>query len=166
MNDLPNKDYPTVLKGAMLEECDLPRLRTISRDVWDIMSDGMFHELNDIAARLGKPHSTITACVRSFRYPENGGHTVTRVRQKEGKGTHLYRLEIASQEVVRANKARAEAERGKGKNAFQKGVVYALVELRKRLPECNTVNMGEGPFYFNGDIQQIINDIMPGEEHD
>ncbi len=104
-------------KGSMLEECDLPRLNTTAREVWDIMADCQWHDLNTIAASTGHPHSSVTACVRGFRYPENGGHSVESVRLKDGSGTWLYRLQPAGPEEARAAKAYAIAKK-KGQQAL------------------------------------------------
>lgn len=105
-----NNDLFT-FKGDLLEECDLPRLETRARKVWDLMADGHWHDLNDIARQTGYPHSSVTACVRAFRYPENGGHTVEIMRKKEGRGTWLYRLVPSTRDDCRGKKAMAEAIR-------------------------------------------------------
>lgn len=103
-------------KGPLLEECDLPRLNTAGRKVWDIMIDGKWHNLNDVATATGQPHSSVTAFLRGLRCPENGGHTVDIAREKEGKGTWLYRLMPAGREEVRQAKAYAQAKK-KGNKA-------------------------------------------------
>lgn len=95
-------------KGPVLEDCDLPRLTSKARKIWDIMADGQWHNLNDVAAFLGYPHSSVTACVRAFRFKKNGGHTVERLRALEGRGTFLYRLVAVGKDECRANKAGAK----------------------------------------------------------
>lgn len=151
----------------MLEECDLPRLETKARKVWDIMSQGGYHELNDIAHRLGFPHSTVTAIVRAFRYLENGGHTVNTIRKEDEKGTWLYQLEPASPEEVKLNKARAKAQKRHSKNAFKDGQRYALMELRKILTESSHLEIQSGARYiYISAVNHHINNLMPGEEHE
>lgn len=174
MNDLPLLQYPITLKGAMLEECDLPRLNTVARRVWDIMVQGGYHELNDIAHRLGVPHSTVTACVRAFRYLENGGHTVNTIRNEEDKGTWLYQLEPATPDEVKANKARAKAQKRRSKSAFTDGQRYALTQLSKMLNQevltkpISYPDFSKPPEYVFSvsKLQNIINQLMPGEEHE
>ncbi len=156
----------------MLQECDLPRLETKARKVWDIMAQGGYHELNDIAHRLGFPHSTVTAIVRAFRYLENGGHVVNTIRKEDEKGTWLYQLEPATPEEVQANKARAKAQQRHSKDAFKDGQRYAFTQLRKRVNESGLMKVisepGKAAEYVIGiiELRTIINDLMPGEEHE
>ena len=100
-----------VFKGAMLEERDKPRINTIARRVWDYMEDGHWCELNAVAEIVSSPHSSVTACVRAFRYDENGAHTVETKRAEEGSGTWLYKLVPNTREESRKAKAKAELQK-------------------------------------------------------
>lgn len=154
MTDQPTKMIDLfTFKGAMLEECDLPRLGRRARKIWDLMADGHWHDLNDIARQTGYPHSSVTACVRAFRYPENGGHTVEITRDAPGSGTWLYLLVPASREEVRANKALAEARKSDGANTpFKKGAAWALNTLKQKITTDAVV--------YPANVMQLIDEIL------
>ena len=118
-----NGPQPFVPKGPKMEESDLPRLDTQARKVWDIMAGNSYPvehtkrhgwwNLNQVAAVLGMPHSTVTACVRGFRNPENGGHMVDtrRETEKNNNGTWLYKLVPNTPEGVKLAKMAASAKK-------------------------------------------------------
>lgn len=119
--EVKHPQFDFLPKGPKLEECDLPRLRTKAREVWDIMAGTSYPDahknkrgwwnLNHIAEALNIPHSTVTACVRGFRNLENGGHTVETRREVEGSGTYLYRLKPNTPDGVKMAKEAAKAKK-------------------------------------------------------
>lgn len=119
----PSTQAEFTFKGPKLEECDLPRLGTDARKVWDIMVGNTYpeqhrrcygwYDLNQLAAILKKPHSSLSAAVRAFRYPENGGHKVDTRRETEGSGTWLYKLIPNTPDGVKLAKAAAKAKKVK-----------------------------------------------------
>lgn len=175
-------------KGTCLEECDLPRLNTHARRVWDAMVMAINHswceccktedmgdyfihcnggwvELNELSRVLNIPHSSLSACVRAFRYDENGGHTVETKRAKDGKGTWLYKLVPNTPDGVKAAKARAASRVYKGTPPFQEGQYNSLLQLKAWIVLKN--GNGGGWWLSNPEagakilehIDQMINDI-------
>lgn len=70
---------------------DYDRLNAQARRVFDVMRDGMWHRLADIAQRTGDPEASISARLRDFRKQRFGALTVERQR---AAGTWLYRLVV------------------------------------------------------------------------
>lgn len=73
---------------------DLARLNAQSRRVAELMVDGAWRTLREVAEDTGDPEASISARLRDLRKPKNGGHTVER-RRRAGAGTHEYRLVLA-----------------------------------------------------------------------
>lgn len=132
-------------KGHFLEEKDLPRINTHARRVWDCMVGRHLEqpqdwdcgsgwvELNALARYLNLPHSSVTAAVRSFRFPENGGHTVER-EKTDKPGLFLYRLTPNTPLGVAMAKQAAGAKGSpKGTRAYRDGRRDALLELKDKL---------------------------------
>ena len=145
-------------RGPKLEECDLPRLNTAARRVWDwMMEAAKYHEgwcdLNEIANTLGLPHSTVTACVRGFRNDENGGHTVQTKRRKAGKGTWLYKLEPNTREGIMQARERAAYGRTHGTAAHRQGATNGLLDLKNWIIEFNNK---KGGWWLREDGKEIL----------
>lgn len=69
---------------------DYDRLNRQARDVFDVMRDGMWRSLRDIASLTDHPEASISARLRDFRKPKFGGLTVQR-RRLDG-GLFQYRI--------------------------------------------------------------------------
>lgn len=68
---------------------DYERLNAQMRAVFDVMQDGKWRTLAEIAWATKAPEASISARLRDFRKPRFGGLTVERKRQG---GTFTYRL--------------------------------------------------------------------------
>lgn len=68
--------------------------------VWEVMRDGAWHTLADIAQRTNMPEASISARLRDLRKPDHGEWTVS--RRAAGGGRFAYRVA-----------AQAAAERGR-----------------------------------------------------
>lgn len=69
---------------------DLSRLNAQMRDVYDLMQDGEWRALADIAARTGHPEASVSARLRDLRKDKFGGFTVE--RRYLGEGLYQYRV--------------------------------------------------------------------------
>lgn len=69
---------------------DRPRLSKQYASVFELMSDGHFRTLRQIAELTNAPESSISARLRDMRKPRNGRHTVE--REYAGEGLWYYRL--------------------------------------------------------------------------
>ena len=78
-----------------LTHSDMVRMGKQRREVFEVMLDGRWWSLHEIAATTGHPEASISARLRDFRRPKYGGHTVER-RRRHGPdtGTWEYRLEV------------------------------------------------------------------------
>ena len=72
---------------------DNARLSTQLQDIVDLMRDGDWRSLPDIAVETGHPEASISAQLRHLRKPRFGAHTVD--RRYVGHGLYEYRLELA-----------------------------------------------------------------------
>lgn len=70
---------------------DYERLNKQARRVYNVMRDGMWRSLANIAAHTGDPEASVSARLRDFRKQRYGGLTVQRRRVE---GLWLYRLEV------------------------------------------------------------------------
>lgn len=70
---------------------DAFRLHKQHQQVWDVMVDGQWHTLFDIAEKTGHPSQSISARLRDFRKEKFGAHTV--LKKNLGGGTWIYQLE-------------------------------------------------------------------------
>lgn len=90
---------PTALPDAPFDGAgyeprrDHDRLKGQIKRIYDLMSDGRWRTLDDIAAATGDPHASISAQLRHLRKPKFGGHDVE--RQHIANGLHQYRLDVA-----------------------------------------------------------------------
>jgi hypothetical protein len=73
-------------------EQDFTRLNTQLRAVRDLMRDGTWRSLNQIAVATGYPEASLSARLRDLRKLKFGLHTVQRRRAGEGRGTFEYRV--------------------------------------------------------------------------
>ena len=79
--------------GATYEAAqDFTRLNTQLRAVRDLMRDGTWRSLNQIATATGYPEASLSARLRDLRKLKFGLHTVQRRRAGEGRGTFEYRV--------------------------------------------------------------------------
>jgi len=59
---------------------DGPRLKGQTLDVFNLMRDGQWRTLAQIAYATGHPEASLSARLRDLRKPKYGGHTVERRR--------------------------------------------------------------------------------------
>jgi len=77
--------------GADYEpERDDARLKGQILRVFDLMKDGAWRTLDEIAKETGDPPASISAQLRHLRKPRFGGHTVE--RRYCGRGLYKYRV--------------------------------------------------------------------------
>lgn len=67
--------------------------------IWDVVSDGSWKTLRQIAEATGGPESSVSANLRHLRKPRFGGHTVEKVHV--GEGLYRYRVLVNNAELVR-----------------------------------------------------------------
>lgn len=81
--------------GATYDQAqDFTRLNTQLRAVRDLMRDGTWRSLNQIAVATGYPEASLSARLRDLRKLKFGLHTVQRRRAGEGRGTFEYRVTV------------------------------------------------------------------------
>lgn len=83
---------------------DAPRLTAQMLRVFDLMRDGEWRSLREIAAATGDPESSVSAQLRHLRKPRFGRHTVD--KEHRGNGLYVYRL-IVRQEATACPEARS-----------------------------------------------------------
>jgi hypothetical protein len=72
---------------------DDARLTGQLRRIWDVIADGAWHTLHEIAAATGDPEASVSAQLRHLRKPRFGQHTVERrTRGLREHGLYEYRL--------------------------------------------------------------------------
>ena len=62
-------------------ELDFVRLKCQMERIYNLMQDGQFRTLRQIADITGDPESSVSAQLRNFRKPRFGGYTVNRKRE-------------------------------------------------------------------------------------
>lgn len=73
---------------------DFNRLNGQLRVIFDLMSDGAWRTLSEIAERLSFPEASVSAQLRNLRKPRFGGFLVERrIRGERSYGLYEYRLE-------------------------------------------------------------------------
>jgi hypothetical protein len=93
-SDLPLFATPPRFDGAdYVPARDDARLTGQLRRIVDVMRDGRWRSLREIADRTGDPEASISAQLRHLRKPRFGAHTVE--RRREG-ATYQYRVELNS----------------------------------------------------------------------
>lgn len=78
--------------GASALGIDLPRLAGQLARVFDLMRDGQFRKLTDIASKTGCLETSASSRLRDFRKARFGGHTVVSRQVAGSPGTHEYKL--------------------------------------------------------------------------
>jgi hypothetical protein len=81
---------PPRFNGPDLTAADHERLAGQMLRVFNLMADGHWRTLREIAEATGDPESSISAQLRHLRKPRFGGHTVE--RKHEGNGLYFYKL--------------------------------------------------------------------------
>lgn len=71
---------------------DVKRLNAQAQRVWNVMADGRWYSLREIAAKCGDPEASISARIRDLRKPTLGGFRVDRTCVR--KGLWRYKLMI------------------------------------------------------------------------
>ena len=71
---------------------DGPRLSAQYRRIFDLMSDGQYRTLSEIAAQTGFPEASISAQLRHMRKRRFGGHQVS--KEYLGRGLYSYSLQV------------------------------------------------------------------------
>jgi alkylated DNA nucleotide flippase Atl1 len=63
--------------------------------IYDLIADGRWRTLGEIAAATGDPQASISAQLRHLRKPRFGGHRIDKQRRgSESAGLWEYRLEV------------------------------------------------------------------------
>lgn len=78
--------------GPDLDAGDQARLGRQMATVSDLMRDGRWRTLAEIASLTGAPEASVSARLRDLRKPKFGGYVVERRRVSVGRGTWLYRV--------------------------------------------------------------------------
>lgn len=74
---------------------DDPRLSGQIRRIYDLMLDGQWRTLAEIAATTGDPEASVSAQLRHLRKKRFGAHTVERQhRGDKSRGLYEYRLTV------------------------------------------------------------------------
>jgi hypothetical protein len=96
---LPSPDGPMKFDGGTYRpEADLPRLRGQVLRVFDLMKDGRWRTLEEIAAPAAASEASVSARLRDLRKPRFGGHEVQRrPRGAREAGLFEYRLLVTAQ---------------------------------------------------------------------
>ena len=77
-------------------ERDNPRLKGQLLRVWDVMKDGQWRTLREIANKTNDPEASISAQLRHLRKERFGSHHIE--REHINNGLYRYRLIINTQE--------------------------------------------------------------------
>ena len=81
-------------------EFDYERLNKQQRRVYDVMKDGQWHSLVEIAQRTGDPEASISARLRDLRKARFGSLTVRRDRRgRADAGMWVYRIESVEEKT-------------------------------------------------------------------
>src|SRR5690348_12949689 len=88
--DAPAHPNTPRFNGPDLTAADHQRLAGQMARVFDLMADGNWRTLREIAEATGDPESSISAQLRHLRKSRFGGHTVE--RKHEGGGLYRYQL--------------------------------------------------------------------------
>lgn len=88
---------PPVILGdrdgvTIVPERDTKRLNAQAQRVWNVLSDGRWYSLSEIAAITHDPEASISARIRDLRKPKFGGFTVEETCVR--KGLHRYKLHV------------------------------------------------------------------------
>jgi hypothetical protein len=82
------------------KDLDLDRLTTQYYRIFDLMKDGKWRTLSEIAIETGFPTPSISAQLRHMRKPRFGAHIVRkqRVKGREAQGLFEYQLSVKGKE--------------------------------------------------------------------
>ena len=88
-------DVSPPFDGAVFDPAlDQDRLSKQLGRIFDLIRDGQWRTLQEIAAATGDPESSISAQLRHLRKPRFGSYTIDRRRRTETGGTYEYRLRL------------------------------------------------------------------------
>lgn len=87
---LPLFDLPRFNGADYDHRRDAPRLTNQLRRIFDLMRDGQWRTLREIADATGDPESSISAQLRHLRKRRFGSHIVK--KEYRGNGLYVYRL--------------------------------------------------------------------------
>lgn len=106
--------------AAYIPEEDDSRLAGQLLRIYDLMKDGRWRTLQEIADRTGDPHASISAQLRHLRKPKFGSYVVNR-RPRGERATGLYEYQVLPAGSVEIDEVRPR----KAINGFDKGLMYA-----------------------------------------
>jgi len=75
---------------------DFKRLAKQLNAVFQLMKDGEWRTLNEIASTTNYPHASVSACLRDLRKERFGAYTVD--RKYLGNGLYAYRVIVPKEE--------------------------------------------------------------------
>jgi biotin operon repressor len=75
---------------------DYNRLNKQQKDVYNIMKDGHWHPLHELARDTMHPEASVSARIRDLRKSQFGGFDIERVRNKNS-GLFYYRMKLPTQ---------------------------------------------------------------------
>lgn len=79
--------------ATYVAQFDRSRLNAQARRVYDVVSDGKWRTLREIANETGDPEASVSARLRDLRKEKFGAHEVDRRRRgEESRGIFEYRL--------------------------------------------------------------------------
>lgn len=87
---IPNAQIPMRFDGPAYSERDQVRLSGQIERIFNLMRDGKWRSLREIAQATGDPESSVSAQLRHLRKARFGAHKVERVHCDNG--FHIYRL--------------------------------------------------------------------------
>ena len=79
---------------------DRTRLTGQLKRVYDVMQDGQWHTLKDLAAKSNASEASASARLRDMRKDKFGGHTVDRKRNDGGLFQYRLKVEGLQREMV------------------------------------------------------------------
>lgn len=85
-------------------EQDYQRLKGNVKKIYPHLLTGEWINTNELAEKLDIPHSSLTACIRGLRHPENGRHPIVTERRGHESGTFDVRLLLDKEERIQWHK--------------------------------------------------------------
>ena len=73
---------------------DATRLHGQMGRIWEVIKNGCWYTLADLATKTGAPEASISAQLRHLRKPRFGGHTIE--KQRCPSGQYEYRLVVGA----------------------------------------------------------------------
>lgn len=95
--------------GDTITPEDFPRLNRQLRAVYDLMQDGYWRSLRQIADRTGEPEASVSARLRDLRKRKFGGFKV--LRAHHGNGFWIYKVMAKSEPCYFAESGERDAKR-------------------------------------------------------